>query len=70
MTQNGDDMNTTAVPADLMRLGDAAKQFGVSARTIREWIRTGKIAKYVQGGYWVYVSAGEIARLRRIERAD
>jgi excisionase family DNA binding protein len=70
MNENGGDMNAAALPGDLLRIKEAAERFGISARTVREWLRLGRIHKYVQAGHWVYVSAGEIERLRRIERVN
>lgn len=67
-------MTTGALPADLIRLGEAERRYGVPARTLRKWIQDGLLRKWKQGGYWVLVSAGEVERAaerrRRIEPAS
>lgn len=60
-------------PTDLVRLADASQQTGVPVRTLREWIRTGKLTKYKQGGatgFYVFVSLAEIEARQRVERVD
>ena len=45
------------------RLNDAARMLGIQVRTLREWIKLGKIkaVKDANNWYWL-ISGGEIAR--------
>lgn len=66
----GNDMSAGALPTDLRRLKEASEHTGVPVRTLREWARSGRIAKYKQGGYAVLVSLEDIRRVQRIERVE
>lgn len=52
-------------------LNDTAKLLGIKVRTVRQWIRDGKLnaAKYPNSRFW-YVTSTEIQRIRGEARGN
>ncbi len=53
------------IPDDLIPVVEAAALAGVHHRTLRQWIRAGKLAGYVRAGTRLFVSRSDVEALYR-----
>lgn len=57
-----------APQAPAVRVGEAAEMLGVSAETVRRWVRDGRLAAVRSGGGQRLVAIGDVRRLREERR--